>query len=168
MLTSVVLLGVLATPSWSLSPFTVSNDDLHAIVGLIAGVAILSLWVALEHFRQTRRRNQSDTIQVSEASEVREPDALLAAMPPGAGIAVPARAEWLLDDNTLVRMHAVPRGSLTPLATSQPESRAIDTGEPQPAADATGTDPTTAPMGDNNDTDDTDDTQDDTQDDYPL
>ena len=43
-----------AAISWFIDSLTIRSDDVYAVVGLIAGVALLSLWVAVENLRQTR------------------------------------------------------------------------------------------------------------------
>lgn len=122
--TSDILFSVLATLSWSIGPLTIRGDDIYAVVGLVAGVALLTLWVVLEHLRQTRRLRD----QPNDSSLMAEPDPLLEpeapADPARKGTPpvtpVPARTEWLLDDNTLVRTQAVRRGSPIPPASSPP------------------------------------------------
>jgi hypothetical protein len=136
--TSTLLFSVLATARWSIGPFTVSDDDLYAIIGLIAAIATLTLWVAFEHLRQARRRTWPDASRDADAAE---PESLVAAPPATSGTPVPARAEWLLADNTLVRMHAVPRGPLTPFASSPTESQTVDSARPSTAAGAPSKEP---------------------------
>ena len=110
-----VLLSVSATLSWSIGPLTIRGNDVYALAGLIAGVALLFVWVVIENIRQTRwrpgatRRNnhESESTAIDMVAETQD-DAETDHTP------VLARAEWLLDDNTLVRMRAVQRKPLRP------------------------------------------------------
>ncbi|MGE5335546.1 MAG: DUF1972 domain-containing protein [Nitrososphaerota archaeon] len=113
---SYLLVSVPAAIDWSIGPLTIRGDDVYAVVGLIAGLVLLALWVLLENMRLTRwrpgRAHASRAAnQASSGGELMADTAAEVDMTP-----VRARAEWLLDDNTLVRIGAVRRGPLQPVA----------------------------------------------------
>lgn len=123
-----------AAISWFIDSLTIRSDDVYAVVGLIAGVALLSLWVAVENFRQTRwlsgdphrATGAADTTGITDASALAtgsgSPDPSVVAkadMSP-----VRARAEWLLNDNTLLLTGAVERATLRKTAVHQQQSPA--------------------------------------------
>jgi glycosyltransferase involved in cell wall biosynthesis len=143
---SVLLLCFPAAISWSIGPLTIRGDDVYAVVGLIAGVALLVLWAVVENLRQTHwrpgvARNPAAEIADSTATSVSE-HAVAQSVPKPSAVAeadmspVPARAEWLLDDNTLVRTGAVERAA-TRLAAARlrpvlpAASVSTDTSKPQ-------------------------------------
>ncbi len=106
------LFAVATAAHWSIGSLALRGDDVYAVVGLIAAIIVLSLWVVIENLRRTRwnpekisasrARQHTATPGSPETHAKAEPD-----MTP-----VAARAEWLLDDNTLVRTGAVHRGSM--------------------------------------------------------
>lgn len=110
------LFSIPGAVGWSIGPLDIRGGDIYAIVGMFVVLALLSLWVIIEKLRQTR-----EGFNQTEASHVSEPDASAVDRPNIPFKApVPARAEWLLDDNTLVRTQAVRRGPLRPPAQPQP------------------------------------------------
>jgi glycosyltransferase involved in cell wall biosynthesis len=103
-----------AVMSWSIGPLVIRGNDVYAVIGLIAGMALLLLWVVLENLRQTRwypgKTRASRGIERGAAHTASAPEAVAERdMSP-----VAARAEWLLDDNTLVRLGAVKRSAVRP------------------------------------------------------
>ena len=98
-----------AAISWSIGSLAIRGDDVYAVIGLIAAVVVLSLWVIIENLRLTRWRATDNTDSTDDTDAMANGSS-------GPGLAaeadmtpVPARAEWLLDDNTLVRTGAVTR-----------------------------------------------------------
>ena len=118
MLASSGLFAVATATHWSIGSLAIRGDDVYAVVGLIAAIIVLSLWVVIENLWRgrwnseknsaSRARQHTATPESPETRAKAEPD-----MTP-----VAARAEWLLDDNTLVRTHAVRRGPMRPPAPS--------------------------------------------------
>jgi glycosyltransferase involved in cell wall biosynthesis len=137
---SYLLLSRPAALGWSIGPLVIRGDDVYAAIGLVAGLLLLTLWVLLENFRLTRWRpnparlidwsGQRDASEGSPASSASAPaiTPAPAATPPPVQrrravgepdmTPVAARAEWLLDDNTLVRTGAVRRGAVRPVAAA--------------------------------------------------
>lgn len=111
--------SIMVMGDWSIGPFVVRGNDVYAILGLIAVVALLSLWVVFERLRQAQVR-----LNQTASSDGNEPDAHLTSRPaqPDMPIMapVPASTQWLLDDNTLVRTRAVRRGPMRPPSPPQP------------------------------------------------
>lgn len=133
---SYLLFSFPAAIDWSIGPLTIRGDDVYAVVGLIAGLVLLSLWVLLENMRLTRWRpgmtragRAADHATALAADPASSADELMADVARAADMTpVRARAEWLLDDNTLVRLGAVRRGPLQP-ETPQPQPQ-----QPQPTS----------------------------------
>jgi glycosyltransferase involved in cell wall biosynthesis len=121
-----------AAISWSIGSLAIRGDDVYAVIGLIAAVVVLSLWVIIENLRLTRWRatDGADTTDNADATADGATGPALAAevdMTP-----VPARAEWLLDDNTLVRTGAVMREAVQRKTTAAPQL--IPVAAPAPVA----------------------------------
>lgn len=115
-----------AVVSWSIGPLAIRGNDVYAVIGMIAGVLLLVVWVLLENLRLTRwfpgktragasrgtKRDAAPTASATQAVAERD-------MSP-----VAARAEWLLDDNTLVRLGAVKRSATRPPVPTPPAATA--------------------------------------------
>jgi hypothetical protein len=43
-----------AAINWSIGSLAIRGDDVYAVIGLIAAVVVLSLWVIIENLRLTR------------------------------------------------------------------------------------------------------------------
>ena len=156
---SYLLMSRMATINWSLGPLVIRGDDVYAVIGLIAGLLLLTIWVLLENIRLTRWRpartrpidqvagssagertpGEPASSSVSSVSSVPSvpPISSISVAPSAPGAAepdlkhmtpVPARVEWLLDDNTLVRTGAVRRGDVRAVAVS-PTTAARTTGD---------------------------------------
>ena len=106
------LFAVAAAAHWSIGSLALRGDDVYAVVGLIAAIIVLSLWVVIENLRRTRW--DPEKISASRASRHTvtpgSPETHAKAEPDMTPVA--ARAEWLLNNNTLVRTGAVHRGSM--------------------------------------------------------
>ncbi|HEU4784875.1 MAG TPA: hypothetical protein VFS83_16175, partial [Ktedonobacterales bacterium] len=102
-----------AAISWPFGSLAIRGDDVYAVIGLVAAVVVLSLWVIIENLRLTRWRATDTTDASDNADATSRATANGSSGPTLAAEAdmspVPARAEWLLDDNTLVRTGAVTR-----------------------------------------------------------
>ncbi|HEU5347569.1 MAG TPA: DUF1972 domain-containing protein [Ktedonobacterales bacterium] len=108
---SYLLLSFPAALDLSIGPFVIRGNDVYAVIGLIAGLALLVLWVFLENLRLTKwHPEKARARQAAERATHWLPEAAAGAVESDMA-PVPARAEWLLDDNTLVRTGAVRRGS---------------------------------------------------------
>lgn len=120
MLTSYGLFAVATAVHWSISSLALRGDDVYAVVGLIATIIVLSLWVVIENLRRARRNPEKigDSRARQHIATPESPEPRARAEPDMTPVA--ARAEWLLDDNTLVRTHAVRRGPMRPPAPPQP------------------------------------------------
>ena len=139
------LLSSLAAIGWSLGPLAIRGDDVYAVIGLIAGMLLLTIWVLLENLRLTRWRpgrarsgkQAGQGVQDSAPNRDALPqphahavaDADMASMAP-----VPARVEWLLDDNTLVRTGAVRRGAVRAAAATASGASPTETASLSPGA----------------------------------
>jgi hypothetical protein len=114
-----------AVASLSIGPLVIGDKDFYALLGLLAGIALLTLWVVAENYRHanwpTDRRRDDDA---SDAPPDEPPPGEAATTGP-----VPARGEWLLDDNTLVRMRAVRREPIR-----RPDSRPSEQEGDDPAS----------------------------------
>src|SRR5690348_9809219 len=115
-----------AAISWSIGSLAIRGDDVYAVIGLVAAVVVLSLWVIVENLRLTRWRSTDGADTTDSATDSANPNAT-AKGSTGPALAaeadmtpVPARAEWLLDDNTLVRTGAVTRGAVRGKTTAAP------------------------------------------------
>lgn len=107
---------------WPMGALSVRGDDVYALIGLVSGLVLLVLWALAENLRLTRRRAWTATFSPADAPSPAQVQAL--GQPPAAVPAtpdapdapdmapVPARTEWLLDDNTLLRTGAVKRPSI--------------------------------------------------------
>jgi glycosyltransferase involved in cell wall biosynthesis len=109
-----------AAINWSIGSLAIRGDDVYAVIGLIAAVVVLSLWVIIENLRLTRWRAEDNTDSTDDADAMANGSS-------GPGLAaevdmtpVPARAEWLLDDNTLVRTGAITREAVRRKAAAPP------------------------------------------------
>ncbi len=120
-----------AAISWFIDALSIRGDDVFAVIGLIAVVVVLLLWVMIENVRQTRWRSGrttdgAETTDITENTDatrhVRAKDSSGPALAAEADMApVRARAEWLLDDNTLVRTGAVTREAVRRKTTAAPQ-----------------------------------------------
>lgn len=124
-----ILFGFPAVVSWSIGPLTIRGDDIFAVIGLTTALTLLTLWVVIERLWHTSQEARD----ASDGPAPRDITSLLGSEgqnpPPADMTPVAARTEWLLDDNTLVRMRAVRRA---PLRRPQAQSGG------SPAANATG------------------------------
>lgn len=120
MLASYGLFAVATAAHWSIGSLAIRGDDVYAVVGLIAAIIVLSLWVVIENLRRGRwnPEKNSDSRARQHTAMPESPETRAKAEPDMTPVA--ARAEWLLDDNTLVRTHAVRRGPMRPPVPSQP------------------------------------------------
>ncbi len=114
MLASSGLFAVATAAHWSISSLAIRGDDVYAVVGLIAAIIVLSLWVVIENLRSGRwnPEKHSGSRARQHTAKPESPETRAKAEPDMTPVA--ARAEWLLDDNTLVRTHAVRRGPMRP------------------------------------------------------
>ncbi|HEY7341809.1 MAG TPA: DUF1972 domain-containing protein [Ktedonobacterales bacterium] len=130
-----------AAISWFISSLTLRGDDVYAVIGLIAAVVALSLWVVIENLRLTRWRpgDSSDIAENADGADARASGSNDATRPALAAevdmTPVRARAEWLLDDNTLVRTGAITRKAVRRKSTAA--SQLVPTPAPAPVAAAT-------------------------------
>jgi len=113
-----------AAIGWFIGSLTLRGDDVYAVIGLIAAVVVLTLWVVIENLRLTRWRPGRTTDDADSADRA-DAGANGATGPFTAAEAdmtpVRARAEWLLDDNTLVRTGAVTREMARRKPTAAPQ-----------------------------------------------
>jgi glycosyltransferase involved in cell wall biosynthesis len=127
MLASYLLVRFPAARGWAMGALAIRGNDVYAVIGLVAGLLLLSLWVVLENVRLTRRRTWKAS--ASNTAARRAAKALSDGTPAAEQdmTPVPARAEWLLEDNTLLRMGVVKRSAVPRAAPpSQPSaSRAM-------------------------------------------
>src|SRR5690348_416633 len=142
---SYLLLSHLAPATGSAGALAIRGDDVYAVIGLIAGMLLLTIWVLLENLRLTRWRPgrarpdeqagqgvqdsapNHDALSQPHAHAVADAD--MASMAP-----VPARVEWLLDDNTLVRTGAVRRGAVRAAAATASGASPTETASVSPGA----------------------------------
>src|SRR5690348_2617375 len=113
-----------AAISWSIGSLAIRGDDVYAVIGLIAAVVVLTLWVIIENLRLTRWR-ASDNVGSTDDADATPHGAANDSTGPALAAEtdmtpVPARAEWLLDDNTLVRTGAVMREAVRRKTTAPP------------------------------------------------
>ena len=103
MLASYGLFAVATAAHWSIGSLAIRGDDVYAVVGLIAAIIVLSLWVVIENLRRARWNPEkiSDSRARQHTATPESPETHAKAQPDMTPVA--ARAEWLLDDNTLVR-----------------------------------------------------------------
>ena len=146
---SYLLLSHLTPAISSAGALAIRGDDVYAVIGLVAGLALLTIWVLLENLRLTRWRpgrararnaaSQGDAGEQTTAASAATIDPPSASSMTRAAAAepdmspVPARVEWLLDDNTLVRTGAVRRGAIRAAATPAP-SMAVASAAPAASA----------------------------------
>jgi glycosyltransferase involved in cell wall biosynthesis len=113
-----------AAISWFIGSLTLRGDDVYAVIGLVAAVVGLTLWVVIENLRLTRWRS-SDVAENADRAATRANGSTAATGPSPAAEAdmtpVRARAEWLLDDNTLVRTGAVTREAIRRKTAAAPQ-----------------------------------------------
>src|SRR5690348_9221209 len=105
-----------AAISWFMGSLAIRGDDVYAVIGLVAAVVVLSLWVVIENLRLTRWRATEGADTMDDADAISHAGTNGSSGPASTAEAdmspVRARAEWLLDDNTLVRTGAVTREAL--------------------------------------------------------
>lgn len=101
-----------AAISWSIGPLIIRGNDVYAVIGLIIGLALLLVWVVIENFRQSRWRPGRAANGRAESGLAAQVALLASARARQDKTPVAARPEWLLDDNTLVRIKAVRRESV--------------------------------------------------------
>jgi hypothetical protein len=120
MLASYGLFAVATAAHWSIGSLAIRGDDVYAVVGLIAAIIVLSLWVVIENLRRAHRNPEKidDSRARQHTATPKSPETRAKAQPDMTPVA--ARAEWLLDDNTLVRTQAVRRGPMRPPVPPQP------------------------------------------------
>lgn len=111
MLASHLVFRFPAALGWTKGALAIRGDDVYAVIGLVAGLLLLALWVVLENIRLTRRRAWKAS--ASNTAARRAAKSLADGIPPEQDMTpVPARAEWLLEDNTLLRMGVVKRSAM--------------------------------------------------------